>query len=384
MDVVVIGGGILGMASAYYLCQKGADVTVLEKETIGEGTTTRANGGIRAQFSSPVSAQLSVESIEAWERFETAFETDLSYHRPGYLFLARTAETATQLADNVSAQNKIGIDSELLTPSEAAEKCPGLAAENYHAASYAPGDGFADPHAGLEGFVAAARSAGASIRTQVTVTDVLRDPAGRVTGVQTTSDQITADYVVNAAGPWAPEIGAMAGVSLPITPKRRKLLVAEPATPVDTSVPFTIDQDIGVHFRPKPTGRAVCGGHFANSDPAMDPDDYPESVSTDWSAHVIDELGRVATYFGPDSVVTSSWAGLYSMTPDHHPIIEESVPGFVVVAGFSGHGFMQSPAAGKLVSELVVDGSPSLLDISMLTADRFERGLHLEEGTVIN
>jgi sarcosine oxidase subunit beta len=176
----------------------------------------------------------------------------------------------------------------------------------------------------------------------------------------------------------------MVDIDLPISPKRRQLMIADPAPPVEETVPFTIDQDIGVHFRPERDGAAVCGGHFDESDPDMDPDGFPQQVSLDWSAQVIEQLSRVAEYFGPDTAVKEGWAGLYSMTPDHHPIIEETIPGFVVVAGFSGHGFMQSPAAGQLVSEIVVDGAPSLVDISMLTTDRFEGGSHLEEGTVIN
>lgn len=384
MDVVVIGGGILGMTSAYYLRSKGADVTLLEKGSLGGGSTDRANGGIRAQFSSPVSAKLSRESIDVWETFEEEFGTDIAYRRPGYLFLARTEETAARFEENVKEQNRVGVDSEMLEPAEAAEKCPALIEENYVAASYSATDGFADPHLALQGFSQAAQSRGVDIRTGVEVTDILRDGSGRVVGVKTTDGTVESDYVVNAAGPWAPRVGSMVGLELPISPKLRKLMVAEPEKPVDGSVPFTIDQDVGVHFRPEREGAVVCGGHFDESDPDMDPDTFPEQVSLEWSAQVMEELSRVATYFGPETAVRRGWAGLYSTTPDHHPIIEEMPPGFVVVAGFSGHGFMQSPAAGKLVSEIIVDGSPSLLDISMLTADRFERGTHLEEGTVIN
>lgn len=383
MQVVVIGGGIIGIASAYYLRKKGAAVTLLEKGNLGCGSTDRANGGIRAQFSSPVSAKLSRKSIDVWKRFDEEFETDISYRRPGYMFLARTEETAAQFRENVRKQNRVGVDSEMLNPTEAAEICPELIEDDYVAASYSANDGFADPHLGLQGFAEAARSAGVDIRTKVEVTDIVQN-AVRVTAVETRDGCIESDCVVNAAGPWAGQIGSMAGLDLPISPKRRQLMVADPEKPVNGSVPFTIDHDIGVHFRPEREGSVVCGGHFDEADPNMDPDDFPKRVSLDWSAHVIEELSRVANYFGPETAIKRGWAGLYSMTPDHHPIIEETVPGFVVVAGFSGHGFMQSPAAGQLVSEIIVDGSPSLIDISMLTADRFERGVHLEEGTVIN
>jgi sarcosine oxidase subunit beta len=384
MQVVVIGGGIIGVASAYYLRQKGAEVILLEKGNLGNGSTDRANGGIRAQFSSLISAKLSKESIDVWESFEAEFGTDMAYCRPGYMFLARTENTATQLKESVREQKKVGVNSQILDPDEAAEVCPELKSESYVAATYSPDDGIADPHLGLQGFTEAARESGVDIRTKVEVTDVNQDESGHVTGVETQDGSIKADYVVNAAGPWAPQVGRMVGLDLPISPKRRQLLVADPETPVPESVPFTIDQDIGVHFRPEREGAVVCGGHFDESDPSMDPDDYSERVSLDWSAEVIEELSRVADYFGPETEIKRGWAGLYSMTPDHHPIIEETLPGFVNVVGFSGHGFMQSPAAGQLVAEIIVDGEPSLVDISMLTADRFERGIHLEERTVIN
>lgn len=384
MQAVVIGGGIIGIASAYYLRQRGVEVVLTEKGNLGSGSTDRANGGIRAQFSSPVSAKLSKKSIEVWERFETEFDTDMAYRRPGYLFLARRSETAEEFEKNVRKQNQVGVESELLDPDEAASYCPGLKERNFVAASYSPNDGFADPHLALQGFSAAARESGVDIRTKTEVTDILQDRDGRVTGVKTENETIEAEYVVNAAGPWAPRIGTMADLELPISPKRRQLMVSEPEPPVDQSVPFTIDQDVGVHFRPERNGSVVCGGHFDETDPDMNPDGFSKQVSLDWSARVIEELSQVADYFGPETIVKRGWAGLYSMTPDHHPIIEETIPGFVVVAGFSGHGFMQSPAAGQLVSEIIVDGEPSLIDISMLTASRFEEENHLEEGTVIN
>ncbi|WP_049910596.1 NAD(P)/FAD-dependent oxidoreductase [Natrinema gari] len=384
MQVVVIGGGIIGIASAYYLRQNGAEVTLLEKGNLGNGSTDRANGGIRAQFSSPVSARLSMKSMEVWETFEERFDTDIAYRRPGYLFLTRDEDTAERFEENVRKQNEVGVDSTLLAPAEATELCPELYEEDFVAASYSPSDGFADPHLALQGFSMAADESGVDIRTKTEAVDIVRDARGRVTAVETGETTLDADYVVNAAGPWAAEVAELAGVNLPISPKRRQLMVADPDTAVDGSVPFTIDQDRGVHFRPERNGSVVCGGHFNEADPDMSPDGFSKQVSLDWSAQVIEELSDVAGYFGPETAVKEGWAGLYSVTPDHHPIIEETIPGLVVVAGFSGHGFMQSPAAGQLVAEIIVDGSTSLIDISSLTSDRFERGIRLEEGTVID
>ncbi|RBI60362.1 FAD-binding oxidoreductase [halophilic archaeon] len=385
MRVIIIGGGIIGIASAYYLRQRDIDVTVLEKSTLGSGSTDRANGGIRAQFSSPVSAALSQESIKVWETFEEEFDTDIGYQRPGYLFLARTESTVERFQENVSQQKKLGVNSKFISPEEAESLCPELKTSNFLGATYCPSDGFADPHLGLQGFSIAANEAGADIRTNVEVTDVLQEQStDRVTGVQTTSERLSADFVVNATGAWARRIGEMVDLDLPVSPRRRQLMVVEPEKPIDDSVPFTIDLDRSVHFRPEREGSAVVGGHFADADPKQDPDRYKEKMDLDWAAKTIEEASKCAAYFGPDSQVKQGWAGLYAITPDHHPIIEESLPGFVNAVGFSGHGFMQAPATGQIVAELIDEGESSLVDVSHLTTDRFSRDIHLEEGTVIN
>jgi sarcosine oxidase subunit beta len=383
MRVVVVGGGIVGLSSAYSLAERGADVTVVEKGSLGCGSTGRANGGIRAQFTSAVSIELSRESIAVWERFEEDFHTDIDYRRPGYLFLARTDDTAARFREHVALQNDHGVESEFLSPGAAAERCPGLDCEAYVGATYCPTDGFADPHLGLQGFARAARAAGADVRTGVGVTDV-RVTDGAVRGVETTEGPLDASFVVNAAGPWAARVGAMAGLDLPVSPRRRQLLVADPERPVPADVPLTVDVDDGAHFRPERDGRAVVGGRFDGADTEQDPDRYRSAYDVDWAAEALEHVSGVADYFGPDTGLVGGWAGLYAVTPDHHPIIEESVPGFVNAVGFSGHGFMQSPATGQVVSELVLDGEARTVDVSDLRADRFERGEELYEGSVID
>lgn len=383
MDAVVVGGGIIGVSSAYYLARRGVDVTVLERASVGAGNTGRANGGIRAQFSSPVSVALSTESIAVWEDFEDDFGVDIGYRRPGYMFLLREQSTAEQFRENVAEQNRLGVPSEFLTPAEAAEHCPALQTEQFVGATYSPTDGFADPNLALQGFVGAAREAGAEIRTGTEVTDLQTD-SERVTGVEAAEGVLEADYVVNAAGAWASYIGRMAGLDLPISPRRRKLTVLDPSESVPESVPFVVDVDGDAHFRPEREGSVVAGGHFGGEDPEVDPDRVDESTSLDWAAQVVESLADVADYFGPETRVKRGWAGVYAVTPDHHPIIEETRPGFINAVGFSGHGFMQSPATGQVVAELVVDGQASLVDVSDLGADRFERGALLHEGTVID
>jgi sarcosine oxidase subunit beta len=378
MHVAVVGGGIVGLASAYYLADRGADVTVCEKASVGAGSTDRASGGIRAQFTSGVSVALSQASIQVWESFEEQFGVDIGYRRPGYLFLAREESTAAQFRENVRVQHEHGVDSEFVSPSEAKNLCPGLHADEYVGGTYSPTDGFADPHLGLQGFSTAAADAGAEIRTGAEVTDVLTDGEA-VIGVDTSEGRYDADYVVNAAGAWSPQVAEMVGVDLPVSPRRRQAMVVDPEMAVPDSNPLVTDLDDHSYFRPERDGKALVGGHFSDADPEQDPDRYRKSTDLAWTVDAIEHVSTVADYFGPDSEVVRGWAGLYAVTPDHHPIIEETMPGMVTATGFSGHGFMQSPATGQVVSELVLDGESKTVNVSPLTSDRFERGEELRE-----
>ncbi|WP_137283961.1 NAD(P)/FAD-dependent oxidoreductase [Halorussus salinisoli] len=383
MNVAIVGGGIVGLASAYYLAERGADVTVYEKGSLGSGSTERSVGGIRAQFSTPVNVELSLESMAVWDDFEAEFGVDIAYRRPGYLFAAREEATARAFEEQVAMQNDLGVPSVLLDPEEATEHCPGLRAEEFVAATYSPTDGFADPHLALQGFAQAAREAGAEIRTKTGVTEIHRD-GGPVTGLTAEGRRHDADFVVNAAGPWARRVAAMADVEIPVAPKRRQMLVVEPETPVPEDVPLTIDLDTGSHFRPEREGAALVGGYFGSEsgESDADPDGFDRKIDLDWAAEAIERAGDCATYFGPESEIRRGWAGLYAVTPDHHPIVEETAPGFVNAVGFSGHGFQHAPATGQLVAELVLDGAASLVDVSALGSERFERGELLEERNV--
>ena len=383
MRVAIVGGGIVGLASAYYLADRGVSVTVFEKGSIGGGSTGRANGGIRAQFTSPVHVRFSRESMRVWGAFEETFGVEIGYRRTGYLFLAKTSDTAEHLRENVARQNELGVPSEYLPPAEAIEHCPGLNDDRYVGAAYSPTDGFADPHLALQGFLRGAREAGAEIHTGVEVTDVhTRD--GRVDRIETEDGVSDVDFVVNAAGPWAGNVAAMVGLELPVSPRRRQLLVAEPAPALPSDAPMTVDVDASVHFRPESDGAAIVGGRDADGDPERDPDRYRTSNDPDWIVDTLDRAADVATYFGPETAVVRGWAGLYTVTPDHHPIVEETIPGFVNAVGFSGHGFMHAPATGQVVAELIVDGTSETVDVSPLSADRFEQDAGLREGTVID
>jgi len=247
---------------------------------------------------------------------------------------------------------------------------------------------------------AAAREVGAEIRTGTPVTDVRRETGGgAVVGVETDSGRIDADFVVNAAGPWARRVNRMAGVDLPIAPRRRQLVVVDPEQPVPEDVPLTIDLDTGSYFRPEREGAALVGGHFSSEahsasgnasgeqprarDPGEDPDRYDDDLDIDWAVEAAERAGEYTTYFGAETRIRRGWACLYAVTPDHHPVVEEVVPGYVVAAGFSGHGFQHAPATGQVVAQLALDGGASLVDVSPLSSDRFADGEGPDERNVV-
>ncbi|PSP46038.1 FAD-dependent oxidoreductase [Halobacteriales archaeon QH_10_70_21] len=341
MEVVIIGGGIVGLSTAHYVADRGADVTLYEQGSLGTGSTARAAGGIRSQFSTPVNVELSLASKRVWDAFEAEFGVDIGLRKTGYLFLARSEATAERFRENVRTQRDRGAESEYLAPAEAVEHCPGLDPEPFVGASYNPDDGVADPNLAVQGYAAAAREGGVDVR-----------------------------------------VAALAGVDLPISPRRRRVAVVAPSRSVPPSVPLTIDLETGSYFRPEGDRLALVGGHFGDPDPEQDPDDYDDDMDLAWATTAVERAAAYTTYFGPETRIRRGWAGLYAVTPDHHPVIEESVPGLVTAAGFSGHGFQHAPATGQVVADIVHDDEPQLVDVSMLDADRFERGEGLDERNV--
>jgi sarcosine oxidase subunit beta len=151
---------------------------------------------------------------------------------------------------------------------------------------------------------------------------------------------------------------------------------------VPESVPLTIDLETGSYFRPEREGVALVGGHFGDEDPAVDPDGFSTEMDLEWAAEAVERAADYTAYFGPETRIKRGWAGLYAVTPDHHPVIEETLPGFVTATGFSGHGFQHAPATGQIVSELVLDGAPRLVDVSELDSGRFDRGEAMVERNV--
>ena len=364
-SVVVIGGGVMGLSTAHHLARRGVrDVVLLDKGALGSGSTCRAAGGIRAQFSDPVNIALGARSLETFRDFPARFGQDIDLHQVGYLFLLSTPEAVAAFEANVALQNELGVPSRVIGVDEARRLSPLISPEGLLAAAYSPTDGHCTPEAVVLGYASAARRAGATLLPHCAATGIdVRD--GRITGVRTEAGTITTGSVVCAAGAWSAEVGSWAGVDLPVTPLRRQVLVTEPVPGLDPHTPFTIDFDTSFYFHGE--GRGLLLG-------MSDPDETPGfqlARSDAW----LPRLGAAVERRAPalaEVGIAGGWAGLYEMTPDHNALIgrADTVEGFLYATGFSGHGFLMGPAVGEVVGDLYLGEEP-FVDVSGLSAARF-------------
>jgi sarcosine oxidase, subunit beta len=376
--VVIIGGGVVGASVAYHLAERGVtDVVVLERSALGSGSTGRSAGGVRQQFSSELNCRLSMLSVQKLLRFSEDTGWDASFHQVGYLFLLTTERDWELFQANVAMQRRLALDVDLLGTDAAQAMVPPLVVDDVLGATFCPSDGHADPTQVCLGYASAARARGVTIESGVTVTGV-RVENGRVAAVETDQGTIATRLAVDAAGPWAAEIARLAGVSLPIRPYRRQLYYMERPAAIPATAPMVVDFASSMYFRPE--GPGLLLGMTDRSEPSS------FNVGTDdtFLALLIEQAVRRAPALESVGVIRG-WAGLYDVTPDANPIIGRvpEVEGFVVAAGFSGHGFMHSPATGQLVAELIVDGAAHTIDLSPLSVERFAAGELPAEQNVI-
>jgi sarcosine oxidase subunit beta len=377
--IVVVGGGVMGASTAYHLALLGAgDVILLERQSFfGQGATGKCAGGIRYQFSTEINVRLSQLSLPRLVAFEEETGQAIDLQWPGYLFLVTTPSDVDRFRHNVAMQNRLGVPTEWLTGDEVRAMAPQLRADDVIAGTFHAGDGLADPNGVVYGYVNAARRLGVRALTDVTVNDV-QHKGGRIVGVETTGGEIACDVVVNAAGPWAGVVSAMAGVALPITPVRRQMLTTTALPQLAPDFPFVIDFAQSLYFHRE--GEGILTG-MSNPDEAPG---FDERVDEAWElAHMEKAIERLPLL--AEAGLLSHWAGLYEVTPDAHPIIGpiKDLPGYYVIAGFSGHGFMHGPGAGLLLAEQIVYGEARSLDISMLDYERFAEDRLIQEYNVI-
>jgi glycine/D-amino acid oxidase-like deaminating enzyme len=381
-EVVIIGGGIVGSSIAYHLTVAGCkDVLVIERETAqGKGSTGKSMGGVRAQFSTPVNIQMSLYSIPFYASFDERLGYAAGYRPQGYLFCATEEKHLTYLQTNYEKQIALGLKSvRLITTDEIRGTFPQLRSDDIVGGSFCSTDGFVDPYSAMNGFMSWAVDHGAKLWKNTQVTGIGRDGLG-VANVETTRGSVATRKVVNAAGAWAAGIARMVNLDLPVEPLRRMLIPTEPFDQFPHTAPMIIDMSNGFHFRPEALGFLLAWN---------DPEETP-GYKTDFEPAFIEKVltraaDRVPIFENLAVNPKRAWAGLYEMTPDHHPILGEApgIPGFFLANGFSGHGVMHAPATGKILSDLILMGKTDLVDVSLLSLSRFAEGRMIEETAVL-
>jgi len=378
-DVVIIGGGVMGTSTAYHLALKGCrNVLLLERESFfGIQATGKCAGGIRYQFGTEINVRLSRLSLPMLDRFEEELGQPIDLRYCGYLFLLTSPTDVAAFRQNVEMQHRLGVMTRWLEPEEIARMVPLINLEGVLAGTFHERDGLADPNSVVQGYVSGARRLGARLLNDVEVTGI-EVAGGRVRGVVTNRGRVAAPVVVNAAGPWAGEVGRMAGVEVPIVPVRRQIVVTGPIPEVPPDFPFVIDFAQSLYFHREGPG-ILTGMSNPNEPPGFD-----QSVDEEWElVHLEAAMKRMPIL--EKATLASHWAGLYEVTPDAHPILGRvpELEGFYIIGGFSGHGFMHGPICGLLLAEEILDGRAHTLDISSLSITRFREGKLIREYNVV-
>ena len=372
VDVAVVGGGVIGLSVARELRLAGVDrVLVLEREaSVGQGSSSRANGGVRAQFTTRANIEFSAFSIAELERLDAATGL-LGFHQTGYLLLCGTEAGRDGLAAAFEIQRSLGVDVRWLAPAEALALVPFLRPDGLLAATFHARDGFLDPHGVVAALRAEAGRLTAQVVTNTEVTAIAPAPGGGLE-LRAGGRAVRAEVVVNAAGPAAGRVAGLCGSDLPVAPVRRNLAYVREPGPAGALIPMCVDLDTGVLVRREASGGFVVAW--------SDPED-PSSWETTLDPRFLEQLAsRVGNRFPllEDLPLDprQCWAGLYPETPDHHAVIgpDPLVPGLVHCAGFGGHGVMHAPAAGRAVAELVTLGGCRTFDLHPLRPARFAEG----------
>ena len=381
-DVIIIGGGIVGSSIAFHLTESGcSNVLIIERETHqGKGSTGKSMGGVRAQFSTPESIKMSLYSIPFFQAFDEVMGHPSGYRPQGYLFVATQQRHLDYLCQNYQRQVAAGLKTvRLLKPDEVSHIAPEIRSDDIIGGSFCSTDGFVDPHSVMTGFALKAVERGVQVLRDTEVTAIHRDQHG-VSGVSTTNGEFASRTIVNAAGAWAANVARMAGVDLPVEPLRRMLVPTEPFDRVAHTSPMVVDMNTGFHYRPEGLGILMAWN---------DPEETP-GFKLNFDRGFIEKVltrgvDRLPCLEEAEVNPKRAWAGLYEMTPDHHPVLGavKSLPGFFLANGFSGHGVMHSPATGRVTADLILKGETDLIDAGLLSIDRFANGRLLHETAIL-
>ena len=381
-EVVIVGGGIVGASVAYHLTAAGCrNVLIIERETHqGKGSTGKSMGGVRAQFSTHVNIKMSLYSIPFYASFDERMGHEAGYRPQGYLFCATNDKQMQYLRTNHKLQVELGLKGvRLVTGDEIRGLYPQLRADDIVGGSFCETDGFVDPYSAMVGFTQQAQEHGAQVWRDTEVTGIEVDELG-ICAVDTKRGRVSTRAVVNAAGAWAAQVAKLAGVELPVEPLRRMLVPTEPFADFPHTAPMIIDMSNGFHFRPE-----ALGFLLAWADP-----EETTGYKMDFEPGFIEKVltraaSRVPMFENVAVNPKRAWAGLYEMTPDHHPILGAvaETPGLYLANGFSGHGVMHAPATGKVVSDIILHGKTDLIDAELLSLRRFAEDRLIHESAVL-
>ena len=377
-DIVIIGGGVMGASIAFHLASRGTgNIVLLEKEELfGQGSTGRCAGGVRYQFGTEINIKLSLASLPMLERFKDEIGQEIDYRKCGYLLVLTNENDVKVFQHNVDLQHKLGVQTKWLNGDDVRKQVPLMKFNDAIAGTFHQMDGLVDPNSVVMGYVNAAQKMGVRMlnNTEVRGIDV---GGGVVEGVETNQGLIKTRLVINAAGPWAGQVGQLAGIHIPIQPIRRQMFTTGSLAGVPQDFPFVIDFAKSLYFHREGEGLLI-GMSNPDQKPAFD-----QNVDEEWELTNLEAaIERMPMLENANRA--SHWAGLYEMTPDAHPIYgKTSVDGFLVCAGFSGHGFMHGPVSGKLMSEYILDGAFSTVDVSTLDITRFDEGRLIKEYNVV-
>lgn len=380
-EIVIIGGGVVGASVAYHLTRRGAkDVLILEREMqTGLGSTGKATGGVRAQFETEINIRLSQYSIEFFKNWEF----DCGYEPRGYLFVATDENQLDFLRRSVEKQKSLGVETtEVVDPRTVSEIVKNLNTADIVGGSFGAADGFISPLGVLEGFMKGATDDGAAIQTETSVS-AIEIKNGKVKAIETTRGRIECEAVVLCAGAWSSAIAKTAGIDLPVEPLKRQIVWARSERELQKNLPMVIDLSNGFHFRPaKDSTNEIL---FAYPD-ADEQTSFDTNFDESFIAKVYEKARHRAPFLVETEVVREKCrAGLYENTPDHHAILGgcAAVENLYFACGFSGHGVMHSPATGRALAEIILDGEARFLDVSCLRLERFAAGEFLHETAFI-
>lgn len=386
-ETIIIGGGVVGASVAYHLTARGArDVLILERGSEqGSGSTGKATGGIRAQFETAINIKMSLYSLDFFEHWDF----DCGYDPRGYLFFATDERQFDYLKRNVEKQKSLGVKNvEIVDAQTISEMIPGMNCADIRGGSFGTRDGFINPLAVLRGFTKRAAGNGATIQTATEVFSI-KTRGGKITGVETGEGEIEGERVVLCSGAWARDLARTADIDLPIEPLKRQIVWAKSPNKLPENLPMVIDLGSGFHFRPARDFTADRSSDIPDEIFFAYPDEKQSSFDTDFDESFVARVYERAAHRAPflaetTPILEKCRAGLYENTPDHHAIIGGcEIENLYFCGGFSGHGVMHSPAAGRAIAEIILDGEASFLDVSPLSLERFAAGELLHETAFI-